>query len=83
MYVLYTRNLTQVIFTRNTAHMICLSIVAEVTKVCSCGLETEGLHVRGLLEPASWPCVGAQVKDWSHVVIWAACKITHNQYETI
>ena len=30
----------------------------------------------------SWPCVGAQVKDGSHVVIWTACKRTHNQYET-
>ena len=46
------------------------------------GLETEGSRVRGLLEPENWPCVGAQVKDGSHVVIWAACKRTHNQYET-
>ena len=36
----------------------------------------------GLIEPASWPCVGAQVKDGSHVVISTACKITHSQYET-
>ena len=28
--------------------------------------------MRGLLEPASWPCVGAQVKDGSHVVTWMA-----------
>ena len=27
-------------------------------------------------------CVGVQVKDGSHVVIWTACKGTHNQYET-
>ena len=25
-------------------------------------------------------CVGAQVKYWSHVVIWTACKRTHNKY---
>ena len=31
----------------------------------------------------SWPCVGAQVKDGYHVVIWTACKRTHNQYEII
>ena len=41
-----------------------------------------GSRVRNLLEPESWHCVGAQVKDGSHVVIWTACKGTHNQYET-
>ena len=51
--------------------------------VKSRGLESEGSRVRGLLEPESWPCVGAHVKkDESHVVIWRACKRTHNQYET-
>ena len=45
-------------------------------------LETEGSRVGGLLEPASWPCVSAKVKDGSHIVIWTACKSTHNQYET-
>ena len=34
----------------------------------------EGSRVQGLLESASWSCVGAQVKDGSHVVIWTACK---------
>ena len=29
------------------------------------GLETEGSRVLGLLEPGSWLCVGAQVKDGS------------------
>ena len=42
----------------------------------------KGSRVRGFLEPASWPCVGAQVKDGAHGVIWTACKRTHNQYET-
>ena len=37
------------------------------------------LRVRGLLESASWPCVCAQVKDGSHIVIWTACKITLDQ----
>ena len=46
------------------------------------GLETEGSLVLGLLEPASWPCVCAQVNDGSHVVIWTACERTHNQYKT-
>ena len=55
--------------------------------VCSRGLEsrgheTDGSRVRGLLEPVSWPCVGAQLKDGSHVVIRTACKSAHNQYET-
>ena len=27
------------------------------------------------------PYVSVQVKDGSHVLIWKACKITHNQYE--
>ena len=39
-------------------------------------------RVHGLLEPESLPCVGTQVKAGSHVVIWTACKRTHNQYET-
>ena len=39
-------------------------------------------RVRGLLEVVSWPCVGAQVNDGSHVKVWTACKRTHNQYET-
>ena len=38
--------------------------------------------MRGFLEAASWPCIGAQVKYGSHVVIWTACKRMHNQYET-
>ena len=44
------------------------------------GHEIEGSRVWGLHESESWPCVGAQVKDWSHVVIWMAGKITHTQY---
>ena len=38
-------------------------------------------RVRDLLESASWPCVGAQVKDGSYIVIWTACKRTLDQYE--
>ena len=38
--------------------------------------------VNGLLEPTSWSCDGAQVKNGSRVVIWTSCKRTHNQYET-
>ena len=34
------------------------------------------------LRPRGLPCIGAQVKDESHVVIWTVCKRTHNQYET-
>ena len=45
-------------------------------------VEIEGSRVRGLIEYVSWPCFREQVKDWFHVVIWAACKRTHNQYET-
>ena len=41
-----------------------------------------GSGVRVLAESVSWPCVGAQVKDGSHVVIWTAYKITHDQYGT-
>ena len=44
--------------------------------------DTEVLGVQGLLEPTNWPCVGAQVKDESHVVLWTVCKIPHNQNET-
>ena len=35
-----------------------------------------------MLDSVIWSCVGAQVKDGSHVVIWTAYKGTHNQYET-
>ena len=30
-------------------------------------------RVRCLRDFVSWPCVGAQVEDESHVVIWTAC----------
>ena len=49
----------------------------------SCGHKTEGSRVGGVLEYVSWPCIGAQLKDVSYVVIWTACKPTHNQYKTI
>ena len=40
---------------------------------CSRGPETEGSRVGCLLEPATWPCVGAQEKKYGpHVVIWRA-----------
>ena len=52
------------------------------TFVKSLGLEDEGLQVRGLLESASWSCVGVQVKDGAHVLMWMAYKRMHNQYET-
>ena len=42
----------------------------------------EGSQIRRLLDPARWSCLGAQVKDRSHVVIWMACKRTPNPYET-
>ena len=42
----------------------------------------EGSPLRCLLESVGWSCVGAQVKDGSHVVIWMACKRRHSQYET-
>ena len=56
-----------------TTRVVCCSS----TMVCSRRLvvrvvdliETKKSHVRGLLESVSWPCVGAQVKDKSHVVI--------------
>ena len=54
-----------------------------IPSAISCrGLETDGSLVRGFLEPESWPCVGAQAKGGSHVVIWAACRRMLNQYET-
>ena len=40
--------------------------------------EIKGLRVRDLLESASWSCVGAQVKDRFHVVMWTACKRRSN-----
>ena len=43
---------------------------------------TEGSRVQGFLEPVCWQCIGSQVKDGSHVVIWTACTRTHNQNET-
>ena len=32
------------------------------------GLENEGSRILGLLDSASWPCVGAQVKDGFQVI---------------
>ena len=46
------------------------------------GLVVRDRGVAGLRLARTWPCVGAQVKYGSHVVIWTACKVTHNQYET-
>ena len=47
------------------------------------GLETEGCAFKRVPETASWHCIGAQVKNGSYVVIWEACKRTHNQYEIV
>ena len=62
--------------------------ICTIYKIVGFGMGNLLLHdkiisqVQCLIEPVSQPCVGAQVKYGSHVVIWMACKRTHNQYET-
>ena len=58
------------------------NVLSRVLVVRAVDLKPRGRGVRGLLEPASWPCVGAQVKIWVPCRDWTACKRTHNQYET-
>ena len=41
-----------------------------------------GLRGRGLIESESLPSISVQVKDDSHIMLWMASKITHNEYET-
>ena len=44
---------------------------------------TQSLYINYIIDKSEiWPCVGTQVKDGPHVIIWTACKRTYNQYET-